>query len=73
MASGSRPAVAKRGNLIFIKNGFIYIISTELAERVTEGSAYTMSTQDENVLLRERLTDIINRITFLPPKASTDK
>ena len=68
-----KPPVAKRGNLIFIKNGFVYIISTELAERVTEGSAYTMSTHDEDVLLREHLTDIVNRITFLHQKASTDK
>jgi hypothetical protein len=65
--------VAKRGNLVFIKNGYVYIISTELAERVTEGSAYSMSTHDEDVLLRERLTDIVDRITFLPSPAGSDR
>jgi hypothetical protein len=69
----AKPAVAKRGNLIFIKNGFVYIISTELAERITEGSAYSMSTEDENVLLRETLTDIVHRIRFLPAPATPDK
>jgi hypothetical protein len=72
IAADLKPPVAKRGNLIFIKNGFVYIISTELAERVTEGSAYTLSTHDEDVLLRERLMDIVNRITFLPQKAPSD-
>src|SRR5476651_1671619 len=32
--------VAKRGNLLFVKNGFIFVVSTELAERVVEGRAY---------------------------------
>jgi hypothetical protein len=68
----TKPQVAKRGNLIFIKNGFIYVISTELAERITEGSAYSMTTHDEDVLLRERLTDLVDSITFLPA-AGSDK
>jgi len=67
------PPVAKRGNLVFIRNGFIYIISTELAERVTEGSAYTMTTQEEDVLLRERLTDVLHSITFLPAPSGSFK
>src|SRR5271157_871493 len=32
-----KPPVAKRGNLVFVKNGFAFVVSTELAERVTEG------------------------------------
>jgi hypothetical protein len=32
------PPVAKRGNLTFVRNGYTYVISTELAERVTEGT-----------------------------------
>jgi hypothetical protein len=62
----AKVPVAKRGNLVFIKNGFIYVISTELAERVVEGSAYTKTTEEENVLLRERLSDIVHSITFMP-------
>ncbi len=40
VASDWTPPVAKRGNLMFVKNGFIFVISIELAERVTEGRAY---------------------------------
>jgi hypothetical protein len=66
IATDAKPPVAKRGNLIFVKNGFVFVVSTELAERVIEGSAYSMTTDDENVLLRERLTDIVARMQFLP-------
>jgi hypothetical protein len=66
------PPVAKRGNLVFIKNGFIYVISTELAEKVTEGSAYTKTTKEEDVLLRERLSDIVNDMVFQPAPHSPD-
>lgn len=66
VAIGAKPPAAKRGNLLFVKNGFVFIISTELAERITEGSAYTMTTEEENVTLRERLTDVVARMQFVP-------
>jgi hypothetical protein len=62
-----KPPVAKRGNLLFVHNGFIYVISTELAERVTDGSAFTMTPEQEDVTLREKLTDMVNKIQFLNP------
>jgi len=67
------PPVAKRGNLLFIKNGFVFVISTELAERVTEGTAYTKTIEEEDVLLRERLLDIVSRIQFAPQPSGAAK
>jgi hypothetical protein len=61
------PPVAKRGNLLFVHNGFIFVISNELAERVTEGSAWTKTPAEEDVELRERLADMANKIQFLTP------
>jgi hypothetical protein len=60
-----KPRAAKRANLVFVKNGQIYVLSSELAERITEGTAYSMTTAEENVLLRERLIDLVNTMQFL--------
>ena len=60
-----KPPVAKRGNLLFLKNGYIFVVSIELAERVTEGSAYSKTSDEEDVILRDRLIEIANRIQFL--------
>ena len=68
MISGdAAPPVAKRGNLIFVRNNVIYVITTELAERVTEGSAYKKTVEEENKILRERLVDLAGRIEFARP------
>jgi hypothetical protein len=69
-----RPAaepVAKRGNMIFVKNGFTFVISTELSERVTEGSSYKKTAEEENRILRARLLGIVQKMQFsapVPPK-----
>lgn len=68
VAVNEAPRVAKRGNLLFVKNGYIFVISTELAERVTEGSAYHETNDAEDTLLRERLIDVANKIKFMPSK-----
>ncbi len=65
-----KPPAAKRGNMIFVKNGFVYVISTELAERVTEGSAYGLTPQEEDVRLREKLQEMVAKIHFLTPPAA---
>ena len=57
--------VAKRGNLVFVKNGDIYVISTELAERVIEGKSYHKTPAEEDKILRARLEDILSKIVFL--------
>jgi hypothetical protein len=61
--------VAKRGNLIFVRNNVIYIITTELAERVIERSAYKKTVAEENEILRGRLIDLARKMEFTQPAA----
>ena len=61
------PPVAKRGNMIFVKNGFTFVISTELSERVTEGSSYNKTPQEENKILQARLLGIVRKMQFPAP------
>jgi hypothetical protein len=60
--------VAKRGNLTFVRSGDVYVISTELAERVLEGRSYKKTTAEEDQILRQRLEDILHKMTFLKPE-----
>ena len=63
------PPVAKRGNLIFIRNGHVFVISIELAERVVEGRLFGKTTAEEDDILRSRLNDIVAKIAFAKPPA----
>ncbi len=65
-----RVVIAKRGNLLFVRNGHIFVISTELAERAIEGITYKKTTEEEDELLRQRLLDIVNKIQFAKPPAA---
>jgi hypothetical protein len=65
--AGDDPPVAKRGNLIFVRNGFTFVISTELSERVTEGSRYNKTTQEEDQILRTRLLNLTKKMQFTKP------
>lgn len=62
-----RVPTAKRGNLLFVRNGHTFIISTELAERVIEGTSFKKTTEEEDELLRTRLLEMVGRITFSKP------
>ena len=67
LSSSLPPAVAKRGNLCFVKNGCFFVISTELAERVIERSTYRKSVEEENAILRQRLLNLVETMQFIPP------
>jgi hypothetical protein len=67
---GERLPVAKRGNLLFVKNGHVFVISTELAERVIEGRSFNKTTAEEDEILRNRLNDIVAKIAFAKPAAA---
>jgi hypothetical protein len=75
--SQNEQPVAKRGNLIFVQNGYVYVISIELAEKVTQGSAYNKTVAEEDALLRARLMSFLGKITFtapaVPANASAEK
>jgi hypothetical protein len=64
-------AVAKRGSLLFVQNGCIFILSMELAERVTQRSAFQKTPEQENEILRTRLIELANRMTIPAPKPAS--
>jgi len=64
LATDIRVPIAKRGNLLFVKNGHIFVISVELAERVIEGRSYKKTTAEEDEILRQRLNDVVAKIQF---------
>lgn len=67
---GDSIPVAKRGNLLFVRNNFVYVVSIELAERVIEGKAYGKSTEEQDEILRRRLLEMVDKITFTAPVAA---
>jgi hypothetical protein len=64
VGADGRAPIAKRGNMLFVKNSHIFVISIELAERVIEGRTYKKTTAEEDEILRQRLTDVVSKIQF---------
>jgi hypothetical protein len=65
--------VAKRGNLLFVRNDRVFVVSTELAERVLEHNTYHKTTAEEDELLRTRLLGLLATINFSSPAASSEQ
>ena len=65
------PVVAKRGNLCFVKYAHVFVVTTELAERALERSAYKKPTDEENAILRKRLMDVVGKMQFIEPAPQT--
>ena len=72
-AQPTEPPVAKRGNALFVKNGFTFVISTELSERITEGAHYNKTPAEEDQILRARLLGIIKKLQFPAPAVAPTK
>lgn len=68
-----KPVVAKRGNILFVKYGHIFVVSTELAERVLERTTYKKTVAQEDELLRQRLLDLLAKMDFTKPAAEMGK
>ena len=68
-APGTPPPVAKRGSFLFVRQGHLYVVSAELAERVSQGKAFGKTPDEENIILRDRLASFIRRIEFITPAA----
>ncbi len=68
MASGEPPPVAKRGNLLFVRGGHIYVLSIELAEKVLERSTFKKTVAEEDEMLEARLADLLAKMEFAPAK-----
>ncbi len=58
------PVTAKRGTLLFVRHRHVYVVTTELAERVTQRSTYKQTVEQENELLSARLQALVGRMTF---------
>jgi hypothetical protein len=71
--SDPKSIVAKRGNLLFVKAGHIFVISTELAEHVLERSLAKHTMEEENELLRQRLLGIVQKMEFPAANPPADK
>lgn len=65
-----KAPTARRGTLLFAKGDYFVIISSELAEKATERSAFKLTPEQENELIRERLLAILHRIRFTIPQTS---
>lgn len=63
-APAGPPVVAKRGTLLMLRDHRLYIISTELAERVTQRSSYALTPEQENLQLTDRLITLVNQMAF---------
>ncbi|HVS52118.1 MAG TPA: hypothetical protein VHD62_07150 [Opitutaceae bacterium] len=72
VSAGDALPVAKRGNLLFVRNGHIFVVSIELAERVVEGKVYNKTKDEEDEILRQRLLDMVNKIQFSKPPAAAE-
>lgn len=72
LATGEEAPVAKRGNLVFVKNEHVFILSIELAERVLDRTTWDKTPAEEDDLLRSRLLDLLSKMSFpTPPAAET--
>jgi hypothetical protein len=67
LGSAMEPLVAKRGNLCFVKYNYVFVVSTELAERVLEHSTYHKTIDEENNTLKQQLLDVVGRMQFNAP------
>jgi hypothetical protein len=71
LGDGSSIPDAKRGNLLCVRNDWVFVLSVELAERVLERSSYHKTTAEEDELLRQRLIDLFDKMAFIKPAAPT--
>ena len=55
---------AKRGSLIFVKNDRIFMITTELSDRILKRDTFKKTSEEEDTILRQRLTELLGRMTF---------
>jgi hypothetical protein len=73
LKEGEPVPVAKRGSLLFIKNDNIFVLSTELYERVLKRDTFHKTPQEEDDILRTRLLALLGKMSFpksQPPVAA---
>jgi len=70
LGPSDQPPEAKRGNLVFVRNNWVFVLSIELAERVLERSTYHKTTAEEDQILRERLVELLAKVEFTKSPAT---
>lgn len=65
-AQGEAP-VAKRGNLLFVHNRHLYVLSIELAEKVLDPAGFDWPVERQDDVLRQRLLELVGRMEFSVP------
>lgn len=71
LSADEKPPVAKRGNLLFVKNEHVYVISVELAEKVLDRSTWNKKPEEENEILTKRMVDVVQKMVFTPQPEKT--
>lgn len=67
----SAAPVAKRGHFVFVRDSHIFVVATELAERVTLGAAYNLGTIEEDRILFDRLITVLAATRFGPDEQAS--
>ena len=55
---------ACRGNMLFVQDNHLFVVSVELAKLLLDPEAMALSPEGKQELLRKQLLDIVGRITF---------
>ncbi len=56
--------VAKRGHFVFVREGRIYVLAVELAERITRTADTALTTAEEDQVLFDRLVTVLAAMRF---------
>lgn len=64
--AGTPAPAAKRGHLVFVRDDRVFVFAIELAERVTQGAEYKLTTEEEDRMLFGRLITVVATTRFGP-------
>ncbi|MCF3649524.1 hypothetical protein [Synoicihabitans lomoniglobus] len=71
LSSSDSAPTAKRGNLLFLHNDHLYVVSIELADPVIDTTHSALTTEQQNELLQQRLLELVGRMSFRVPVSQT--
>lgn len=58
--------VAKRGHIVFVRDDRVFVIATELAERITRAETFNLAPAEEDRILFDRLIAVLGTTRFGP-------
>lgn len=58
------PLIAKRGHFVFVRDGRVFVVAVELAERVTRSEGPALSIAEEDQVLFDRLVTVLTAMRF---------